>query len=86
MCIMTYGPCILNKLQGKSKKVRVIGSSKQIAGIKGKTSFRSTLNIFITFNSRNVISESWKILLDYKSERNVTEHSLNRAWGLLLEK
>ena len=69
ICIMTYGPCILNTLQGKSKKVRVIGSSKQIAGIKGKTSFHSTLNILITFNCRNVISESCVILLDYKSER-----------------
>ena len=83
---VTYGPCILNTLQGKSKKVRVIGSSKQVAGSKGKTRFFSTLNILITFDCRNVISESRKILLDYKSERNVAEHSLNRAWVLLLEK
>ena len=31
-----------------------------------------------------MLSESWKILLDYKSERNpVTKHYLNRAWVLL---
>ena len=64
---------------GKSKKVRVIGSSKQIAGSKEKTSCYSALHILIIFNCRNVISESWKILLDYKSERNVTEHTVNRV-------
>ena len=40
--------------QGKSKKVRVIGSSKQITGSKGKTSCYCTVNILITFNCRNV--------------------------------
>ena len=39
-----------SNLQGKSKKVRVIGSSKQIAGSKGKTSFYCTVNILIAFN------------------------------------
>ena len=43
-----------SNLQGKSKKVRVLGSLKEIAGSKGKTSFYSTVNILITFNCRNV--------------------------------
>ena len=38
---------------GKLKKFRVIGSSKQIARSKGKTSFHSTVNILITFNCKN---------------------------------
>ena len=34
-----------------------------------------------------MLSENWKILLDYKSERNaVTKHCLNRAWVLLFWK
>ena len=37
-------------LQGKSKKVQVIGSSKKIAGSKEKTVFYCLLNILITFN------------------------------------
>ena len=36
-----------SNLHGKSKKVRVIGSSKQMAGSKGKTSFYCTVNILI---------------------------------------
>ena len=43
-----------SKLQGKSKKVRVIGSSKKIAGSKEKNSFYCTVSILITFNCRNV--------------------------------
>ena len=43
-----------SNLQGKSKKVRVIGSSKKIAGSKKKNSFNRTVNILITFNCRNV--------------------------------
>ena len=43
-----------SNLQGKSKKVRVIGSLKEIAGSKGKTSFYSIVNSLITFNCRNV--------------------------------
>ena len=39
--------------KGKSKKVRVIGSSKKIAGSK-ENSFYCTVNIFITVNCRNV--------------------------------
>ena len=41
-------------LQGKSKKVRVIGSSKKIAESKVKNSFYCTVNIVITFYRRNV--------------------------------
>ena len=41
-------------LQGKSKKIRVIGSSKKIAESKVKNSFYCTVNILITFNCRNV--------------------------------
>ena len=42
--------CDNSNLQGKSKKVRVIvGSSKQIAGSKGKTNFYCTINM-LTFN------------------------------------
>ena len=43
-----------SNLQGKSEKVQVIGSSKYIARIKGKTSFYCTMNILNTFNCRNV--------------------------------
>ena len=31
-------------------------------------------------------SGNQNILLDYKSERNATKHSLNRVWVLLFEK
>ena len=43
-----------SNLQGKSKKVRVIGSSKKIAGRKVKNSFYYTVNILITFYCRDV--------------------------------
>ena len=43
-----------SNLQGKSKKVRVIGSSKKIAESKLKNSFYCKVNILITFSSRNV--------------------------------
>ena len=43
-----------SNLRGKSKKGRVIGSSKKIAGSKEKNSFYSTVNILIAFNCRNV--------------------------------
>ena len=43
-----------SNLQGKSKKVRVIGSSKKIAGSKEKNSFYCTVSILITFNCKNV--------------------------------
>ena len=45
-------------LQGKLRKVRVIGSSKKIAGSNEKNSFYCTVNILITFNCRNV---KWKL-------------------------
>ena len=57
-----------SNLQGKSKKVRVIGSSKKITRSKEKHSF-CTVSILIT----EMLSESWKKLLDYKSERKVTK-------------
>ena len=68
--------------KGNRKKIRVIESSKKITESKVKNSFYYTVNIFITFNCRNV---KWKlkILLDYKSERNVTKHSPDRAYVLL---
>ena len=43
-----------SNLQGKSKTVQVIGSSKKMAGSKGKNSFFCTVNILITLNSRKV--------------------------------
>ena len=43
-----------SNLQGKSKKVRVIGSSKKIAGSWKKTVFFCVVNILITFDCRNV--------------------------------
>ena len=56
MCV--YGGCRavsrrrqysrLPNLQEKSKKVRVIGNSKKIAGSKKKNSFSYTVNILIT--------------------------------------
>ena len=45
-------------LQGKSKRVRVIGSSKKIVRSKEKNSFYCIVNISITFNCRNV---KWKL-------------------------
>ena len=62
-----------SNLEGKSKKkVWVIGSSKQIAGSKGKTSFYCTVNILTTLNCRKLmLSENWKKLLDCESECNV---------------
>ena len=56
-----------SNLQGKSEKSRMIGSPKQIVGRKGKTSFYCPVNILIV----EMLSENWKILLDYKSECNV---------------
>ena len=47
-----------SNLQGKSKKVRVIGNSKKIAGSKEKNRFYCIVNILITFNCRNV---KWKL-------------------------
>ena len=38
-----------SNLQGKSKKVRVIGSSEKIAESKVKNSFYYTVNMLITF-------------------------------------
>ena len=44
-----------SNLQGRSKKVRVIGSSKKIAGSKEKKSgFYCPVNILITFDCGNV--------------------------------
>ena len=43
-----------SNLQGKSKKVRVIGCSKKITESKVKNSFYCTVNILITFHCRNV--------------------------------
>ena len=43
-----------SNLQGKSKKVRVIGSSKKIAGSKEKNGFYCTVSILITFNCKNI--------------------------------
>ena len=43
-----------SNLQGKSKKMRVIGSSKKIVRSKEKNSFYCTENILITFSCRNV--------------------------------
>ena len=43
-----------SNLQGKSKKVRVIGCSKKVNESKVKNSFYCTVNILITFHCRNV--------------------------------
>jgi len=60
-CKISLASCVFiqstpdnSNLQGKSKKVRVIGSSKKIAESKVKNSFYCTVNILITFNCRNV--------------------------------
>ena len=46
-----------SNLQGKSKNVRVIGSSKKIAGSKKtKDSFYCTVNISITFSCIEMLS------------------------------
>ena len=48
-----------SNLQAKSKNVRVIGSSKKIPGSKKtKNSFYCTVNISITFNCIEMISEN----------------------------
>ena len=68
-----------SNLQGKSKNVRVIGSSKKIAGSKEKF-FLHSEHFNHPFNCRKVketIERSEKIFLDYKSERDVTKHCLN---------
>ena len=72
-----------SNLQRKSKKVRVIGSSKNIAGSKDKNGFYCRVNILIRLLIVEMSSKNQKILLDYKSERNVTKRSLNRACVLL---
>ena len=74
--------------KGKSKKVRVIGSSKKIAGSKEKKTqfFLHSEHFNHPFNCRQVketIERSEKVFLDYKSERNVTKHCLNRACDVL---
>ena len=43
-----------SNLEGRSKKVRVIGSSKKIAGSKEKNGFYCPVNILITFDCGNV--------------------------------
>ena len=43
-----------SNLQGKSKKFRVIGSSKKIAVSKEKNSVYCTVNVLITFTCGNV--------------------------------
>ena len=43
-----------NRKKFKLSGVRVIGSSKKIAGSKVKNSFYCTVNILITFYCRNV--------------------------------
>ena len=43
-----------SNLQGKPTKFRFIGSSKEIARGRRKTGVYCTMNIFVTFNSRNV--------------------------------
>ena len=64
-----------SNLQGKSKNVRVIESSKKIAGSKVKNVFDYTVNILLTFIVE-MLCENSKILLDYKSERTVTKQSV----------
>ena len=66
-----------SNLWGKSKKVRVIGGSKKIAGSKGKKT------VFTAQWALERLSDNWKILLDYKSDCNVTKRCLNRACQLL---
>ena len=60
---MVQSPPDNSNLQGKSKKVRVIGSSKKIAGSKEKNSFYCTVNILITVRDLSEISRGeggWK--------------------------
>ena len=70
-------------LQGKWKKVQLIGSSNKMARSKKKTIVYCTVYILITFTCRNVNGNLRDILLDYKSEQNVTKNSPNRACFLL---
>ena len=63
---------ITRTFQGNRKLEKIAESTPE------KNSFYCIVKILITFNCRNV-----KILLDYKSERNVTRHCLNRACVLL---
>ena len=57
-----------NRKKFKLSGVRVIGSSKKIAGSKVKNSFYCTVSILIKFIVEMLI-EIWKILSDYKSQR-----------------
>ena len=75
---------IRQTFKGNRKKfelsgVRVIGSSKKMAEGKVKNSLYCTVNILKSHLIVAMSSENLKILLDYKSERNVTNHCLNRA-------
>ena len=71
---------ITRTFKGNRKKIRVIGSSKNIAESKVKNSFYCTVNILITFNcSLNV---KWKLKDTFRlyiRTTNVTKHILNRA-------
>ena len=67
-----------SNLQGKSKKEFEKNSREE-----GKKQFLLYSEHFNHINCRNVKWKLKDILLDYKSERNVTKHSLNRACVLL---
>ena len=63
-----------SNLQGKSKKGSSYREFEENNREYGKkNSFYCTVNILITFKIVEMSSENEKILLDYKSERNVTK-------------
>ena len=55
-----------------------------MAGNTEKQFLLRSENFVITFNIE-MLSENWKILLDYKSEGKVTKHCLNGACVLVFE-
>ena len=78
--VLTFSRLPISRtFKGNRKKVRVIGSSKKIAGSKEKKTLLTAQQTFFI----EMLSENWKILLDYKSERYVTKHCINRAFVLL---
>ena len=67
-----------SNLRGKSKKVWVIESSSFASLKKMARSWTFLSHLLV-----EILTENWKILLDYKSELNVKKYSPNRAYVLL---
>ena len=69
--------------KGNGKKFKLSGAQIKWLEVRKKTIVYCTVYILITFTCRNVNGNLRDILLDYKSEQNVTKNSPNRACFLL---